>query len=143
MIDRLESRSLLSTTTPVAYPTFAVSSLPNASPGSGAFTPAQIEQAYQFNQISFNGVAGTGSGETIAIVDAYNDPNIQSDVSTFDTEFGLPSINLTAGQSDRRDDTATLRSDGGLGVRRVARRGVGARNGARGEHPAGRGQLQQ
>jgi hypothetical protein len=57
------------------------------------FTPAQIENAYGFNQISFdvNGktVTGNGSGETIAIVDAYDDPTIQSDLHAFDQEFGI------------------------------------------------------
>jgi hypothetical protein len=53
-------------------------------------TPAQIRQAYGFNQISFNGVTGDGTGETIAIVDAYDDPNITSDLHQFDVKFGLP-----------------------------------------------------
>src|ERR1700722_13082922 len=59
-------------------------------------TPAQIRQAYGFNQISFsNGsVAGTGAGETIAIVDAYDDPSIASDVSVFDQQFSLPAASL-------------------------------------------------
>jgi subtilase family serine protease len=57
------------------------------------FTPAQIEQAYGFNQITFSTptgtVAGNGAGQTIAIVDAYDDPNIYSDLHTFDTRFGI------------------------------------------------------
>ncbi len=56
-------------------------------------SPAQVEQAYGFNQISFsNGtVAGTGAGETIAIVDAYNDPSIANDLTVFDQQYNLPS----------------------------------------------------
>ncbi|HEY2253028.1 MAG TPA: S53 family peptidase, partial [Planctomycetaceae bacterium] len=54
------------------------------------YTPAQIKQAYGFNQISFNGTAADGSGTTIAIVDAYDDPNIASDLHQFDLAFGLP-----------------------------------------------------
>ncbi|MGD0390289.1 MAG: PEP-CTERM sorting domain-containing protein, partial [Tepidisphaeraceae bacterium] len=53
------------------------------------YTPSQIRTAYGFNGVMFNGVAATGAGETIAIVDAYNTPTIQSDLSTFDTEFGI------------------------------------------------------
>ncbi len=95
-IDYLESRALLSTTPLVAYPMFQVGSLSaNNGPPSGAFTPAQIQQAYGFNEITFNGGAGNGSGETIAIVDAYDDPNIQSDLNTFDNEFGLPATTIT------------------------------------------------
>ncbi len=46
-----------------------------------------------------------GAGETIAIVDAYNDPNIVSDLATFDKQFGIaapPSfkiVNETGGTS--------------------------------------------
>jgi hypothetical protein len=59
---------------------------PSANPGptNSGYTPAQIQQAYGFNQVSNN-----GSDETIAIVDAYNDPNITSDLATFDSAYGL------------------------------------------------------
>ena len=55
------------------------------------YTPQQIQNAYGVNQIKFSGgtVAGNGAGQTIAIVDAYNDPNITSDLAKFDSEFGL------------------------------------------------------
>ncbi len=54
-------------------------------------TPAQLRHAYGFDQITFqNGtVAGNGAGETIAIVDAYDDPSIANDLAVFDQEFGL------------------------------------------------------
>ncbi len=57
----------------------------------GAYTPSQISSAYGFNQISFNNgtVKGDGTGQTIAIVDAYNAPNIKSDLTTFDSKFAL------------------------------------------------------
>jgi subtilase family serine protease len=57
------------------------------------FTPAQIRHAYGFDQITFsaNGqaISGDGSGQTIAIVDAYDDPNIQSDLHAFDQQFNI------------------------------------------------------
>jgi Bacterial Ig-like domain (group 3) len=85
----------MSTTAAVAHPTFEVGSFDaETAPPSGAFTPAQIEKAYGFNEIMFNGVAGDGAGETIAIVDAYDDPNIQSDLNTFDSQFGLPATTV-------------------------------------------------
>ena len=37
-------------------------------------------------------VYGTGAGQTIAIIDPYNDPNIVSDVAAFSSQFGLPQI---------------------------------------------------
>ncbi|HVX14065.1 MAG TPA: S53 family peptidase [Pirellulales bacterium] len=62
-------------------------------------TPAQIRQAYGFDQVSFsNGgqtIAGNGSGQTIAIVDAYGDSNISDDLHAFDAQFGLPDPNLS------------------------------------------------
>ena len=94
-LEALENRQLLSTSSTLAQTTFELGPAGGGAGPYGAFTPAQIEQGYGFNQISFNGVAGNGSGETIAIVDAYDDPKIQSDANTFDTEFGLPSISLT------------------------------------------------
>ena len=57
--------------------------------------PAQLQTAYGFSSISFNGTPGTGAGQTIAIVDAYDDPNIQTDLSTFDSQFGLPDPTFT------------------------------------------------
>src|SRR5713101_4800566 len=46
------------------------------------FTPAQIRHAYGFDQISFaNGrVQADGSGQTIAIVEAFHDPKIAGDL---------------------------------------------------------------
>ena len=62
---------------------------PSASP-SGLF-PAQVRQAYGFGDISFDGgIRGDGTGQTIAIVDAYRQPNIASDLAAFDQRFGLP-----------------------------------------------------
>src|SRR4051794_23879201 len=36
------------------------------------------------------GLTGTGTGMTIAVVAAYNDPTIASDLATFDQTYGLP-----------------------------------------------------
>src|SRR5262249_32614007 len=53
-------------------------------------TPVQVRQIYGFNQVSFaNGVRADGSGQTIAIVDAFDDPNIVKDLDTFDKTFSL------------------------------------------------------
>ncbi len=93
-IDDLEPRELLSTASPWARTTFLVQSFAGGGPPSGAFTPAQIAKAYGFSGISFNGVAGNGAGQTIAIVDAYDDPKIQTDLNTFDSQFGLPATTV-------------------------------------------------
>jgi hypothetical protein len=66
---------------------------------SSGYTVAQVTSAYLASNLSFitslkGTLTGDGSGQTIAIVDAYNDPNIVSDVATFSTKFGLPTANL-------------------------------------------------
>jgi subtilase family serine protease len=65
------------------------------------FTPVQIRHAYGIDQISLNGpsgaVTGDGSGQTIAIVDAYFAPTIQSDLATFSTQYGLPQLDGAGG----------------------------------------------
>jgi hypothetical protein len=65
-------------------------SVSNPTPVFGALSPSQIATAYGIYLSSI-----TGSGETIAIVDAYNDPNIRSDLAVFDSTYGLPAANLT------------------------------------------------
>jgi subtilase family serine protease len=92
VIESLETRQLLSAaaTATINYDsTFAAAS---TSTNSG-YTPAQIRKAYGFDTISFPGNSSTnanGAGQTIAIVDAFNDPNIVGDLAVFDTAFGLP-----------------------------------------------------
>jgi subtilase family serine protease len=90
----LETRQLLSTgavassaASTTIQPFVQVS--PMAGAGSTAYSPQQIAAAYGINGISFSGVSGNGSGQTIAIVDAYSDPNIQSDLAAFNAHFGL------------------------------------------------------
>jgi subtilase family serine protease len=59
--------------------------------GPTGTTPTQIRHAYGFDQISFNNgtIPGDGRGATIAIVDAYDDPNVANDLHQFDVTFGL------------------------------------------------------
>jgi uncharacterized repeat protein (TIGR01451 family) len=73
--------------------------LASATPPSTAFTPSQIHAAYGIDPIIVDGVTGDGSGQTIAIVDAYDDPSLvdstaqnfsTSDLACFDAQFGLP-----------------------------------------------------
>ena len=63
-------------------------------------TPNQVRGAYGLgtysssgvltNPVTFGGIVGDGSGQTIAIVDAYDDPNAISDLNAFSAYFGLP-----------------------------------------------------
>ncbi len=91
-LESLEDRTLLSAG-PSSKPTFVVydqGSSPAQTASPNGFTPNQIRTAYGVSQISIGGVAGDGAGETIAIVDAFNQPNIVSDLHNFDQQFGLP-----------------------------------------------------
>ena len=74
--------------------TVTASPAASSSPPSSALTPTQIRAAY--------GVAGTGAGETIAIVDAYDDPSIAADLSTFDSQFQIntPFTFIKEGQAE-------------------------------------------
>jgi subtilase family serine protease len=105
-VESLEDRVLLSATivatsilksmpTYVIAPHTSASATPAVGPGTVApIDPAQMQVAYGINKISFNGIAGTGAGQTVAIVDAYDDPNIIGDTATFDTQWGLPQFNV-------------------------------------------------
>lgn len=55
-----------------------------------ALTPAQVSHAYGVDQVIFGSVKGDGTGQTIAIIDAYDAPNINSDLAAFNAAFGLP-----------------------------------------------------
>ena len=59
--------------------------------------PTQILHAYGFDKLSCYGTASCGAGQTIAIVDAYDAPNIASDLNTYDTQFGLPACTTANG----------------------------------------------
>lgn len=48
-------------------------------------TPSKVANAYGFSFI-----ANKGKGQTIAIIDAYDHPNIEKDLGVFNTRFGLP-----------------------------------------------------
>jgi subtilase family serine protease len=58
-----------------------------ATPSPTALTPTQIRSAY--------GLPSTGgAGTTIAIVDAYDDPNVLNDLTVFSTQYGLLPISF-------------------------------------------------
>ncbi len=63
---------------------------PTGAPSPVGLTPTQIRTAYGFDNVSFGGVAADGAGQTIAIIDAKNDPNLVNDLAVFDQTFGLP-----------------------------------------------------
>jgi Putative Ig domain len=104
-LECLEARNLLDGG--LAHPNYAVfheagAALDGApAPTSDAFTPAGLRHAYGIDLLSAD-----GTGETIAIVDAYDNPNfvsrsptlpvgldnafLSSDLHQFDVQYGLP-----------------------------------------------------
>ncbi len=63
--------------------------------------PATIRQAYGVNDIMFGNVVGDGAGQTVAIVDAYDNPDLvnsnspnfaTSDLGVYDSIYGIPNL---------------------------------------------------
>jgi subtilase family serine protease len=57
--------------------------LAGGSPPAGSYGPAQFHTAYNLPTTA-------GTAKTIAIVDAYDDPNVASDLAAYDGAYGLP-----------------------------------------------------
>lgn len=92
-IESLQDRRLFSASGIVVEPNLTASPLVTSSVPFG-YTPAQIKAAY-----GFASSPTAGAGETIAIIDAYNDPNIPADLAVFDKQFGLaapPSLKVAS-----------------------------------------------
>ncbi len=81
---------------------------------SRAYTPAEITAAYGLNAIAFpsssGSVKGDGTGETIALIEMDHDPNLSSDLHTFDQAYGLPDPTLTV------DNQAGSQTDNGWAI---------------------------
>ena len=74
----------------VARP-YVVGSGAASSGPAGGLTPSELASAYGYEP------EGGGAGQTIGIVDAFDDPNIESDLGTFDTQYGLPACTAADG----------------------------------------------
>jgi len=63
---------------------------PNAASTPTGYGPAQFHGAYQLP-------ASASTAQTIAIVDAYDDPKIESDLAAYSATFGLPACTTANG----------------------------------------------
>ncbi|MEV7215770.1 S53 family peptidase [Kitasatospora cineracea] len=61
---------------------------PNATPSG--YGPGDLLSAYKLP-------ANGGAGMTVAIVDAYNDPNAESDMAVYRSQYGLPACTKASG----------------------------------------------
>jgi len=97
-MEALEPRVHLSAS-PIVQLSLSVTEALDTSGSPSGLSPAMIEQAYDLNNIVFttdgHSVGADGAGETIAIVDAYGDPDIASDLETFDANFGITNDNAS------------------------------------------------
>src|SRR5436190_5617350 len=59
---------------------------PVATITPSGFGPADLQSAYALGSLS----SGGGSGKTIAIVDAFDDPNAESNLAVYRSQYGLP-----------------------------------------------------
>jgi subtilase family serine protease len=57
---------------------------PDAAPQGDGYGPASLQDAYNLPSST------AGSGRTVAVVDAYDDPNAASDLAAYRTAWGLP-----------------------------------------------------
>src|SRR5437660_1077479 len=90
-VEELESRTLLSAADAANLVFLPAGQLASPSYNSGqspgGYWPNQIRHAYGFDQLSVN-----GSGQTIAIVDAYDDPNVFADLDAFDQTLTMDGV---------------------------------------------------
>jgi subtilase family serine protease len=66
---------------------------PLATAGPSGYGPADLLAAYGLA----GAAASNGAGQTIAIVDAYDDPNAESDLAVYRSTFGLPACTTANG----------------------------------------------
>ncbi|MDH6498256.1 S53 family peptidase [Streptomyces sp. SAI-149] len=70
------------------------------------YGPSDLQDAYGLTDASAN----NGSGETIAIVDAYDDPNAAADLATYRSYYGLPACTVANGCFKKVSQTGSTTS---------------------------------
>jgi subtilase family serine protease len=58
----------------------------------GPLSPSVVKSVY-----SFPTSLTAGSGQTVGIVDAFNNPNVEADLAVFNNQFGLPACTIANG----------------------------------------------
>jgi len=76
------------------------------------YDPYQMRHAYGVDSLIADGF--TGKGRTIVIVDAYQSPNIVSQLNTYDAFYGLPALNGLGSPHDANLGTFTQVAPDGL-----------------------------
>src|SRR5260370_6505737 len=87
----------------------------DAGPGGGSpsgYNPADLLSAYKLPSSST-----VGSGQTVAIVDAYDDPTAESDLAVYRSQYGLSACTTANGcfrKVNQTGGTKYPRTNGGL-----------------------------
>jgi len=75
-----------------AHPPIVVLPSPDVNRVAGGITPSQMRTAY-----GLAGITNQGAGQTIALIDAYDNPNAETDLGVFTTQFSLPACTTANG----------------------------------------------
>ena len=68
-----------------------VTAAASGSPAPGSYGPADLQSAYNLPSTT------AGTGQTVAIVDAYDQPNVAADLAAYRSQYGLPSCTSSTG----------------------------------------------
>ncbi|MDT7846008.1 S53 family peptidase [Streptomyces justiciae] len=96
----MEKQAALKGTTPKSLKPNATSATPTG------YGPSDLQDAYGLTSAA----ASNGSGETIAIVDAYDDPNAAADLATYRSYYGLPACTTANGCFKKVSQTGSTTS---------------------------------
>lgn len=86
--------------------------VPQTTSVPSGYGPADLRAAYGLTSLSPTG----GSGQTVAIVDAYDDPGAEADLAVYRAQYGLPACTTANGcfrKVDQRGGTAYPATDAG------------------------------
>ncbi len=95
------SGDAVGTTTSPSPPASGELQSASAQPASTplGYGPSELQSAYYLSALS----SAQGAGKTIALVDAYDDPNAESDLATYRAQYGLPSCTTAGGCFTKRE----------------------------------------
>ncbi len=87
-LELVRAKGITSTKVTGSTPGFPTPSECIAYYGLACYTPDEIRTAYDIP------ASGTGAGQTIAIIDAFGSPTVQSDLDAFSSIMGIPSTTV-------------------------------------------------
>jgi subtilase family serine protease len=71
---------------------------------AGGLTPGDLASAYKYSP------SAGGGGQTLAIVDAFDDPNVEADLAAFDKNYSLPACTTANGCFEKVGETGSTTS---------------------------------